>query len=216
MMLDIDIRSATGGTKSLDDVMRLLYVEFYKKDKNFTPADFQKASEMIAGKSLDDFFSKYVRGKAEIDYDSIVKGIGLQLTVKDTKAVTAFSGADSADGSITIRAVPALGVDLAQESGKLTVRLILANSPAHEQGLNTGDHIIAIDGYRAHQAFIQSYIGDKKPGDRIKLTVFRFDQLREITVTLGAGARKEYVFESVGEPTGLQKKLYRDLLNADL
>jgi predicted metalloprotease with PDZ domain len=34
MMLDITIRTASGGAKSLDDVMRYLYDEFYKKDRN--------------------------------------------------------------------------------------------------------------------------------------------------------------------------------------
>ena len=60
MMLDITIRASSGGSKSLDDVMRYLYTEFYKKGKNYTPADYQKIAETMAGKSLDDFFSKYV------------------------------------------------------------------------------------------------------------------------------------------------------------
>jgi len=75
------IREASGGKKSLDDVLRYLYYEFYKKGKNYTPADYQKGAEMAAGRSLDDFFSKYVRGTAEIDYDGIVKGIVKHLCV---------------------------------------------------------------------------------------------------------------------------------------
>ena len=81
MMLDIVIRTASGGAKSLDDVMRHLYNEFYKKNRNYTPEDFQKAAELAAGKSLDDFFSKYVRGEAEIDFAGILRGIGLQLAI---------------------------------------------------------------------------------------------------------------------------------------
>src|SRR6185295_4388361 len=84
MMLDVAIRTASGGTKSYDDVLRYLFTEYFKKGKNYTPEDFQRAAELAAGKSLDDFFSKYVRGRADIDYNSILSGIGLQLTTKNS------------------------------------------------------------------------------------------------------------------------------------
>ena len=59
-----DPRRSSGGKKSLDDVMRYLYNEYFKKGRNYTPQDYQKAAELMAGRSLDDFFSKYVRGVA--------------------------------------------------------------------------------------------------------------------------------------------------------
>ena len=199
MMLDVTIRTASGGTKSLDDVMRYLYAEFAKKGKNYSPEDFQKISEMMAGKPLDDFFAKYVRGTAEIDYDSIMSGIGVSL-----------DAAESSKGKSYI------GADLSETNGQLTIRSIPAGTPAYDQGLNTGDQIVAVDGFRASQNFLQSYIGERKPGDKIKLTIFRFDSLREITFTLGANNRKEYSFEAVAEPTDEQKKLYNQYLNAEL
>ncbi len=199
MMLDVTIRTASGGAKSLDDVMRYLYAEFAKKGKNYSPEDFQKVSEMMAGKPLDDFFAKYVRGTAEIDYDSIMSGIGVSL-----------EAAESSKGKSYI------GADLSEANGQLTIRSIPAGTPAYDQGLNTGDQIVAVDGFRASQNFLQSYIGERKPGDKIKLTIFRFDSLREITFTLGANNRKEYSFEAVAEPTDEQKKLYNQYLNAEL
>ena len=38
-------------------------------------ARFRQAAEKMAGRNLDDFFSKYVRGREEIDYSAIVSGI---------------------------------------------------------------------------------------------------------------------------------------------
>jgi predicted metalloprotease with PDZ domain len=131
MMLDITIRTASNGAKSLDDVMRYLYNEFYKKNRNYTPADFQKAAELAAGRRLDDFFSKYVRGEAEIDYNGIVNGIGLQLAATEPDKAKAY-----------------IGADFTEENGRLNIRTVSANTPAYEQGLNTGDQIVAIDGYR--------------------------------------------------------------------
>ncbi|MBA2335228.1 MAG: PDZ domain-containing protein, partial [Blastocatellia bacterium] len=199
MMLDITIRTTSGGRKSMDDVLRHLYDEFYKKNKNFTPEDFQKAAEMMAGKSLDGFFSKYVHGEAEIDFNGIAGGVGLQLAVTAPGKGKAYIGADTAE-----------------ENGRLTIRSIPANTPAYEQGLNTGDQIIAIDGYRASQSFLQTYIGERKPNDKVKLTIFRFDKLRDMPFTLGSDGRKVYAFSPVNTPTDEQKRLYRGYLNADL
>ena len=199
MMLDITIRKESGGTKSLDDVMRYLYNEFYKKNKNFTPEDFQKTAELMAGKSLDDFFAKYVRGETEIDFNAIVKAIGVELAVSEPNKTRAY-----------------IGADMAEENGRLTIRSIAANTPAYEQGLNTGDQIVAIDGYRASQSFVQSYIGEKKPNDKVKMTFFRFDKLREVTFTLGSDLRKDYGFSPLDNPTAEQASLYKSYLNADL
>ncbi len=199
MMLDITIRTSSGGAKSLDDVLRYLYNEFYKKNKNYTPEDYQKAAEMMAGTSLEPFFSKYVRGTDEIDFDGILQGIGLQL-----------SEAESNDDK------PYIGAEFAEEGGRLTIRWIPANTPAYEQGLNTGDQIVAVDGYRASQNFLQTYIGEKKPGDKVKLTLFRFDKLREIEFRLGDDSRMEYAITPISDPTEDQKKLYNGYLNADL
>ena len=199
MMIDITIRSNSSGAKSLDDVMRFLYTEFFKKGKNFTPEDYQKTAEMMAGKSLDEFFTKYVRGTADIDVDGVVQSIGLHFKATNDNSKKAY-----------------IGADLTEANGVLSIRSIAANTPAYEHGLNTGDQIVAVDGYRANQAFLQSYIAERKPNDVIKLTIFRFDKLREITFTLGSNGRKDYGFETVAAPTEAQKKLYHDYLNADL
>ncbi len=199
MMLDITIRTASKGTRSLDDVIRHLYDEFSKKGKNYTPADYQKVSEMMAGQSLDDFFSKYVRGEAEIDYSSIVAGLGLTLEATKPSETAAY-----------------IGAELAEDAGRLTIRTVRAGTPAYDQGLNTGDQIVAVDGYRASQTFLQTYIGEKKPGDKITLSIFRFDKLRDVEFLLGTSTREEFTFKPVATPSDEQKRLYRGYLGSDL
>lgn len=199
MMLDIKIRTASDGARSLDDVFRYLYDEFYKKNKNYSPEDFQKAAERMAGVSLNDFFDKYVRGRAEIDYNSILNGIGLTLATTRPNEKRAY-----------------LGADLADSDGRLMVRAVPQGSPAYEQGINYNDQIVAVDGYRASVNFLNSYLSDKKPGDKVKLTIFRFDELREITITLGANTRTDHGFMPVENPSPKQQELYRKYLNAEL
>ena len=109
-----------------------------------------------------------------------------------------------------------IGADLAEDSGRLTIRTIAAGTPAYEQGLNTGDQIVAIDGYRASQSFLQSYLGNKKPNDKVRLTVFRFDRMRDIDLILGENTRRDYSFLPVEAPTEIQARLYQEYLNAPL
>jgi predicted metalloprotease with PDZ domain len=199
MMLDVTIRASSGGAKSLDDVLRYLYNEFYKKGRNYTPQDYQKAAEMAAGRPLEDFFAKYVRGTEEIDYNNLVQPIGLRLVAAEPN-----------------RGKPYIGADLSEDGGRLTIRSIASNTPAYEQGLNTGDQIVAIDGYRASQSFLQSYLADKKPNDKVRLTLFRFDRLRDMDFVLGENTRRDYSFLPVETPSELQSRLYRDYLNAPL
>lgn len=199
MLLDMTIRDASDGKRSLDDVMRYLYEEFFKKDRNFTPNDFQAASEKMAGRSLNDFFSKYVAGRAEIDYNAIFGNFGLRLNVAQPNLNRAY-----------------IGANLAEDSGRLTVRSVPAGTPAYEQGLNFNDQIVAVDGYRASQAFLQRHLMERKPGDKVKLTVFRFDMLREIEITLGNDTTTIYRFETDRNAGERQRQMYRGYFGVDL
>jgi predicted metalloprotease with PDZ domain len=198
-LLDLEIRRASGGAKSLDDVMRYLYNEFAKKNKNFTPEDYQKTSELVAGKSLNDFFSKYVRGRDEIDYNATLSAIGLQLSTGASRREAAY-----------------LGATLAQVGERLNITALPVNTPAYEQGLNANDQIVAVDGNRASQTFLQSYLAEKRPGDKIKLTVFRFDEMRDIEITLGGRAPQNYEIVAVANPTDEQKRLYQSYFGTEL
>ncbi len=198
-LLDVEIRKASNGAKSLDDVMRHLYTEFAKKNKNYSPEDLQKACELMAGKSLNDFFEKYVRGTVEIDYNAILSGIGLRFSTGETENKSAY-----------------LGANLRQDGDKLIVASLPKETPAYEQGLNSGDQIVAVDGNRASQTFLSSYLSEKRPADRIKLTVFRFDALREIEVTLGGRAKQDFQITAIENPSEDNRRLYREFLGAEL
>lgn len=198
-LLDLEIRRSSGGTKSLDDVMRYLFNEFFKKNRNYTPEDYQKISEMMAGKSLNDFFSKYVRGHDEIDYNAFLNSFGLQLSTGTAKREAAY-----------------LGANLAQVGERLNVTTVPADTPAYEQGLNANDQIVAVDGNRATQQFLQSYLADKRTGDKVKLTVFRFDEMRDIEITLGGRAAPDYKITAVANPTAEQRRLYQNYFGTEL
>ena len=203
LLLDMEIRKRSNGARSLDDVMRALYAEFFEKNRNYTPEDFQRAAEAAAGGSLDDFFRRYVRGREELDYDAALAVVGLRLDK---------TGAGD-DG----RPAPAkafLGGTLAQDGDRLMVRNVPAGTPAYEQGLNSGDQIVAVDGNRATLAFLNARLEEKRPGDQLALTVFRFDELRTFNIKLGARADAPYRILPVKQPTPDQTRNYQSWLGA--
>jgi hypothetical protein len=50
----------------------------------------------------------------------------------------------------------------------------------------------------------------------VRMTIFRFDRLRDIEFTLGRNIRRSYEFAPVETATDEQKKLYQSYLLAEL
>jgi predicted metalloprotease with PDZ domain len=200
LLLDLEIRRRSHGTKSLDDVMRYLYNEFYKKGRNYTPEDFQKAAELMAGSSLEQFFVKYVRGRDELDYNDALSAAGLRLDTTGETETT--KPADK----------PYLGADLAQDGDRLLVRRVYAGSSAYQQGLNAGDQIVALNNMRANRDFFDARIGEMRPGDLINLTIFRSDDLRSLLIKLGGRSGAAYRILTLENPSAEQKLIYQSWL----
>lgn len=193
-MLDLEIRRVSRGARSLDDVMRQLYTEYALKNRNYTPADFQRAAEQAAGTSLEQFFTRYVRGRDEIAYNAFFDAAGLRLETDDPKSAG--------------RPEAYLGAEVAQDGDRLLVRQVPAGTPAFDQGLNTGDQILAVDGVRVSLTNFYGRLADRKPGDTTTLTIFRDDDLRTLQIVLGGRLAESYRITPVGQPTEEQKKIY--------
>jgi len=136
-----------------------------------------------------------VRGREELDYNSALAAAGLRL---DT------TGAASKPVEKAY-----LGADVAQESDRLMVRRVYAGSPAYEQGLNTGDQIVALDNMRANKDFFDARIAEKKPGELINLTIFRSDDLSMLPIKLGGRIPPAYQILPVANPSEEQKRIYQ-------
>ena len=207
LLLDLEIRRRSQGQKSLDDVMRYLYNEFYKKNRNYRPEDFQQACELMAGSNLNEFFTRFVRGRDELDYNASLTGVGLQLV----------NGAVNIHDDVTAKSMNAyLGADLEQQGDRLVVTRVLAGTPAYEQGLYAGDQIVAVDGVRATRDFLNARLAEKQPNDSVTFAVFRADDLRNLTIKLGGRAEEFYRIVAVAQPSAAQARLYQEWMGAPL
>lgn len=87
-LIDVQIMAITKGKKSLDDVFRYLYITYAEKGLGVPEEGVQKAIELISGVSWQDFFDKYVHHTKPIDYEQLLKGTGLSLSIKENNNTT--------------------------------------------------------------------------------------------------------------------------------
>jgi predicted metalloprotease with PDZ domain len=84
-LLDARIQSATGGRKSLDDVLRLVYKR-YSGLQGFTTAGFRKSAEDVAGAGLGDWLRHAVSSTQELDYREALNWFRLQFATPEQKS----------------------------------------------------------------------------------------------------------------------------------
>ena len=94
LTLDLLIRGRTRGAKSLDDVLRRMYEEFYVRSpastyylrgRGYTGADFERAVAEAAGPGFADFFERHVRAPMRPPYEDALAAVGLRLTKTEAK-----------------------------------------------------------------------------------------------------------------------------------
>jgi len=101
---------------------------------------------------------------------------------------------------------------LVQDGDRLIVRRVFAGGPAYEQGLNSGDQIVAINNMRATKQFLEARLAEKRPGDPVSLTIFRFDDLSTLLIKLGGRPDAAYTIGPSPTATELQKRIYESWL----
>jgi predicted metalloprotease with PDZ domain len=208
MLLDLEIRRRTNNAKSLDDVMRMLYTDFFKKGRNYTPADFQKVCETVSGRSFEDFFTRYVHGREELPYNQILSAAGLRLE----QAGIAFEDLSKPiPEGVALRAF--LGADLEQNGDHLTITHVRSGTPAYEQGLNAKDEIVALDGKRVTKENFEARLAERRPGETVRITVFRFDDLRSFDVRLGSRIAAPFSITQLAARSDQQKQIFESWLS---
>ena len=194
-ILDMEIRNRSKNKSSLDDVMRAMYKRFPLSGAGYTLTDVQKVAEEFAGGSLKEFFADYVWGTKPLPWEQYLGFAGLELKPKesDTK--------------------PWLGLSAGGE--RFRVFRVIAGAPAYEAGINVGDEVVALNGYRVSGNDLTTRIEEMNEGEIVRLTIFRDNRLRDVNVTLKNRAVPSYKIEQVKEPTDLQKSIYTSWLKTE-
>jgi predicted metalloprotease with PDZ domain len=180
MALDLTLRARTGGRRGLPELFRALWDGLRPRDWIVTEADVRDAARAIAGprarREIDAFFDRYVTGTDELPLPALLRHAG--LTVREPAE---WEGAD-VDPVRAARARAWTGIALHPD--RTTVRNVVPDSPAARAGLTFNDDVVAVDGARVTAATFAKRVGDRRPGDRARVSFFRRDELREATLVL--------------------------------
>jgi predicted metalloprotease with PDZ domain len=182
-LLDISIRNDTNGERGLDDVMRALYGDFYKRGRGFTSDDLLAVINRISGKNYTDFFRKYVYGTEIPDYDTIFGYAGFE--VERNK-----------------QAAPIFGFNIRNRDGGYLVNSIVPGSSAAKAGLVRGDLITKAGDKAAQDADWNSFAGKT-----VKLAVVRGSEEREIEMTVDSREYTSYALAPNEAASEIQKRI---------
>lgn len=182
ILMDLEIINATKGAKSLDDVMKAMYLQCKTLKRGYTDSEFKAMVEKISGISFTNFWAKYVNGVDDAEYVKYFGYAGVNVSTENAtpdKPVTGASAQLTNDG--------------------LAVTSTTRASAAWDAGLNVNDVIVQIDGVtideaistlklRAPQVSLESLpvIAKKQIGDVLRLKVKRDGIEKEISLTLKA------------------------------
>ncbi len=177
-LLDARVRRATGGQKTLDDVMRAAYQRF-SGTRGFTETEFFSVASAVAGTDLAPWFRETTQGTGELDYAEALDWFGLR-----------FKPADAPTADKPAKAW--LGIMSRNDNGRLVITRLTRGTPAFDSGLNVDDEILAIDDYRVRADRLNDRLETYRPGDRVSVLVARRDRLERIDVTLGTEPGKSW------------------------
>ncbi|WP_322511144.1 M61 family metallopeptidase [Chloroflexus sp.] len=197
-IFDMAIRARTNGARSFDDVMRYL-LQRYPLEGPGIPEEgaVLAAIEAIGGADggLRELYDRYVAGVAELDYAAALAVVGLEPRWQYRRP--------RPDGQ-----PPAwLGINWRKQGERLLVAAVRSDGPAYEAGVYADDELIAFDGWRVNEERLNQRLLERRPGDTVRLTVFRGDALLEVPVTLAAAPYDMLSLAPVATPTAEQERM---------
>lgn len=191
-LLDLSIRHDSANAHDLDELMRTLYTNFYKRGRGFTAEDFIETVNKLAGRDYHDFFRRYVTGTDVPPYDEIFGYAGYRLE----KAT---------------RKLPSLGVNFNPTDQGLMVTNVAPDGAAARAGLAAGDVLVKIDDTSVRAtpgggiSIANALAG--KIDQNVKLSVRRGNEEKTLEARVGSREMSDYKLVEVANPTPEQLKL---------
>lgn len=195
LCLDLEIRHYSGNKYSFDDLLHTLLRRFPLGSGGYTIDDVEQIAGELAGKPMTDFFAAFVHGVRPLEWDRVLAYAGLRIDAVDSPRK------------------PALGVATNDQGGRTVVNQVISGFPAYRAGLNAGDEIIALDGFRVSTVQLADRIREHAVGDTVLVTVFRESILRSIPIVLDVVEYPTYTVRRLDNPTTLQRTMYTSWLN---
>jgi predicted metalloprotease with PDZ domain len=188
--LDLTIRAASGGKKSLDDVMRALWQrygrDFYGSGegagRGLGESDAETLFEEVSGVSLKRYFDRYIRGTDDVPLDKLLAPFGVTATDKRKNGR------------------PSLGVRTVKEGSDCKLANVYEGGAAHRAGLSALDILVAMDGLRVTASNVDTLMSRYSIGDTVTVHAFRRDELMVFSAALTSDETPQVALNSEMKP----------------
>lgn len=197
-MLDLIVRDATGGRRSIDDVMRAM-VEQFLGNRGFTGRDIEATTARVCGCRVEEFFAAHVRGATPIDFDRYLRLAGLTTRVISEPAL----GREN-------RPATDLRIRAWLPPGEENLSLLIINPDAiwGRAGLHTGDRLHAVNGTSVTQVSeFRNLLGAFAIGDTARIEVSRPSGSFATTVTIRGFDRPVVSIDTLSAATAKQRMI---------
>lgn len=199
LALDLTIRARSGGKRSLDDLMRLLWARHAEAGEDYAGVYEEEVGELITeatGLDLDEELTAWTEGTADPDFAALLSPFGIRLAVKPQHE-------SAARALLGLKLAPGTEPRIAQ---------VYDGGAAQAAGLSAGDLLVALDGLRLTPTSLDPLLNRRRPGQRVDVLVFRRDELLPFAVTLTDSAPPHIELQLEDKPGGAARKLLRGWL----
>ena len=202
-ILDLIIRDASDGRRSMDDVMREM-MEKFSGEKGFTSKDVEQVVQEVCNCKVHQFFADYVYGHKQIDFNQYLKLVGLRMNAEWKDVLSADK-----------QPAPDLRVYSWQNPKEPVIRLGITN-PAScwgKAGLHTGDILKSVNGVpiRLTTDFRQ-LIREMKRGDSVSVEVEQQTGIKRANLVVSGYQQPEVRVVELNQPSERAKNLFNQWL----
>ena len=181
LYFDLIIRFKSVGKKSLDDIMRALWIKygknFYKKNSFGTGVDENEVLQIFEESTslqLKSIFNMTINSTKDIPLKNIFSKFGLIL--KNS----------SFNNKIT------LNIETTNEYGIYKISKVFEGGVAHKAGLSSGDILVSIDNLQVKGDNLEILLGSYIKGQKITIHVFRNELLMIFYADLNGNIEPSY------------------------
>jgi len=174
--LDLLIRARTRGRKSLDDVMRTLWVRYGQTSAGVPEDGIERTAEEVSGLRLRGFFDRALRSTQELQLAQPLREMGLEMQLRAAESWSDRGGKVQPERP----ARPPIAVGARMTDDPIGVRLthVFDGGAAQAAGLAANDVIMALDELKVNMRNFEQRLNAHVPGDRVDLHFFRRDELQ--------------------------------------
>jgi len=204
LCLDLLIRHQTAGRRSLDHVMRALWKRYGRSGSGVPEDGVQQIAEQVSGVKLDRFFESAVYGTAELPLSRMLKHVGIDLQLRPAESMSDRGGKAGSRPAVDATKRADLRIRTRADDNDVKITHVLDGGSAQQAGLAAGDVIVAIDNLRVTGSSLEKLLAHRRSGERVRLHVFRRDELLQFEVAL-SGPPRDTVFLTVREDHSRQQ-----------